>query len=186
MNCELCGSNIRGDVQVVNIDGGMFRVCNSCSRLGTPARVPKPSGMGRGSPSSSRMSSGGSLYGSGPSSRNSASASSQKPRSPSPSYGSASYDNDEDLVLREDYSKAIKTARELLGITQEELGRKINEKPSVISHLEVGSMKPTDELARRLEHFLKIDLFVSEEDAEAGLASDSQTSSSSSSTSSTS
>ena len=70
----------------------------------------------------------------------------------------------EDLVLRDDYSKAIKSARELIGITQEELGHKINEKPSVISHLEVGSMKPNDVLARKLEHFLKIQLFVPAED----------------------
>src|ERR1700730_11281196 len=42
MNCELCGSNIRGEVQAVNIDGGMFRVCNNCSKLGTAARVAKP------------------------------------------------------------------------------------------------------------------------------------------------
>ena len=41
---------------------------------------------------------------------------------------------------------------------------KINEKPSVISHLEAGSIKPTDALARKLEHFLKIELFVPAED----------------------
>lgn len=76
----------------------------------------------------------------------------------------------EDMTLREDYSKMIKSARELLGITQEELGRRINVKPSVISHLEVGSMKPDDVLAKKLEHFLKIELFVPVEDE---LASDS-------------
>ena len=68
------------------------------------------------------------------------------------------------MMLREDYSKTIKNAREVLGITQEELGRKINEKPSVISHLEVGSMKPNDVLAKKLEHFLKVELFVPVED----------------------
>jgi putative transcription factor len=54
----------------------------------------------------------------------------------------------------------IKEAREMRGMSQDELGRKINEKPSVISHLETGSMKPNDILARKLEHFLKIRLFV--------------------------
>ena len=67
-------------------------------------------------------------------------------------------------MLREDFSKAIKNARETLGMTQEELGRRISEKPSVISHLEVGSMKPNDVLAKKLEHFLKIQLFVPVED----------------------
>ncbi len=60
----------------------------------------------------------------------------------------------------------IKTARESLGLSQEELGMKINEKPSVISHLETGSMKPEDSLARKLEHFLKIQLFIPTEEVE--------------------
>src|SRR5579864_9415132 len=42
LNCELCGSNIRGEVQVIDMDGGVFRVCKGCSKFGTAARVPKP------------------------------------------------------------------------------------------------------------------------------------------------
>jgi putative transcription factor len=59
-----------------------------------------------------------------------------------------------------DFAKVIKTARELQGLSQEELGHKINEKPSVIGHLETGKLKPDDALARKLEHFLKIVLFL--------------------------
>jgi putative transcription factor len=153
VNCELCGNSIRGEVQVVNIDGGVFRVCNNCSKLGTPARVPKPvatrSGQTFGGRSSSRP------------------APKSNPPPPSPGF---SYDSEE-MILREDFSSAIKNAREGLGITQEELGRKINEKPSMIGHLEVGSMKPDDLVARKLEHFLKIQLFVPIEEE---LSSDSQ------------
>ncbi len=141
LNCELCGSTIRGEAQVVNIDGGVFRVCNSCSRLGTPARAPKPVSAHATRPAAGGV--GRSTF-------------RRSPPPPSPTF---SYDAEE-VVLREDYSKVIKNARELLGITQEELGRKINEKPSVIAHLEVGSMKPDDVLAKKLEHFLKIELFV--------------------------
>lgn len=50
------------------------------------------------------------------------------------------------------------------GLSQEELGMKINEKPSVIHHLETGSMKPSDALARKLEHYLKIQLFIPSEE----------------------
>jgi putative transcription factor len=150
MNCELCGSAIRGEAQAINIDGGIFRVCNSCSRLGTPARVPKPAFV---RPTNQSVTSTLSRP--------------QKAKSPPPPSPTFSYDAEE-MMLREDYSKVIKSARELLGITQEELGRKINEKPSVISHLEVGSMKPDDVLAKKLEHLLKIELYVSVED---GLAS---------------
>lgn len=153
MNCELCGNSIRGEVQVVNIDGGVFRVCNNCSKLGTPARVPKPV------PAKSDHSL----------SPHAPTRTHQKSNSPPLSPG-FSYDSEE-MILREDYSSAIKGARESLGITQEELGKKINEKPSMIGHLEVGSMKPDDLLARKLEHYLKIQLFVPIEEE---LSSDSQ------------
>ena len=146
MNCEFCGNSILVEVLVVNIDGGVFRVCNNCSKLGTPARVPKPVGVKTSASFSGRVSSSATVR--------------SNPPPPSPGF---SYD-DEEMMLREDYSKTIKNAREVLGITQEELGRKINEKPSVISHLEVGSMKPNDVLAKKLEHFLKVELFVPIED----------------------
>lgn len=129
----------------MNIDGGVFRVCNSCSKLGTPARIPKPATARSHQPTGPRGHATGYMKSSPP---------------PSPAFA---YDSEE-MMLREDFSKAIKNARETLGITQEELGRRINEKPSVISHLEVGSMKPNDVLAKKLEHFLKIQLFVPVED----------------------
>jgi len=146
LNCELCGNSIRGEVQVVNIDGGVFRVCNNCSKLGTPARVPKPVATRSAH-----------AFGGGNASRQ---TSRNNPPPPSPGF---SYDSEE-MMLREDFNTTIKSARESLGITQEELGRKINEKPSMIGHLEVGSMKPDDLLAKKLEHFLKIHLFVPIED----------------------
>ncbi|HZW54773.1 MAG TPA: multiprotein bridging factor aMBF1 [Nitrososphaerales archaeon] len=163
MNCEVCGSNIRGEPQVVNLDGGVFRVCNSCSRLGTPARVQKPFGS-RGGGFSGGYSGGG--YSPGGQRPGGSASSARPPTSPPPPPSPVFAYQDENLVLREDYSKVIKNARELLGITQEELGHKINEKPSVISHLETGRMKPDDALARKLEHFLKIQLFIPEEQEE--------------------
>jgi putative transcription factor len=72
------------------------------------------------------------------------------------------------MELTNEYSRLIKNARELRGLSQEELGKKINEKTSVISHLETGSMKPDDALARKLEHFLKIQLFVPSEEIDGG------------------
>jgi putative transcription factor len=150
LNCELCGSGIRGDPQAVNIDGGIFRVCNSCARLGTPARIP-----GRPNQAFSRPPAYGSLRGNRTNSRPP-----PRPTNPPPS---ASFE-DQQMELTSDFSKIIKSARELLGLSQEELGMKINEKPSVISHLETGSMKPDDALARKLEHFLKVQLFIPSEE----------------------
>jgi putative transcription factor len=64
------------------------------------------------------------------------------------------------LELRHDYYKMIKQARENLGLSQDQLGQKINEKPSVIKLLESGKLKPDDLLARKIEHALKIKLLV--------------------------
>ena len=60
----------------------------------------------------------------------------------------------------EDYSNKIKSAREKLGLTHEELGKKINEKASVLRNLEAGKMAPNNQLASKLEHMLKIKLLV--------------------------
>jgi putative transcription factor len=143
MNCEFCGTSIRGEPQAVNLDGGVFRVCSSCARLGTPARVPERQNVPRSPPRA---------------------ASNTQVRAPRPNSPPSPVYDEEEMELRLDYSRVIKEAREMLGLSQEDLGRKINEKPSVISHLETGSMKPDDILATKLEHFLKIELFVPIED----------------------
>jgi len=65
-----------------------------------------------------------------------------------------------ELEVDPDYPAIVKTARERMGLTQEQLGRKINVKPSVISHVETGKMKPDLTLARTLMHELKVNLLV--------------------------
>jgi len=62
--------------------------------------------------------------------------------------------------LTESYPNKIRVAREKLGLTHEELGKKINEKASVLRNLEVGKMAPNNQLASKLEHMLKIKLLV--------------------------
>ena len=70
---------------------------------------------------------------------------------------------EDELVLRDDFGTAIKEAREEMGLTQDEFAMKLNERVSVIRHLETGKIKPDDMLAAKLERFLKIDLYVSPE-----------------------
>lgn len=61
----------------------------------------------------------------------------------------------------EGYDSKIRQAREKLGLSHEELGKKINEKASVLSKLETGKMTPNNILVSKLEHALKIKLLVS-------------------------
>jgi putative transcription factor len=62
--------------------------------------------------------------------------------------------------LTDDYSNKIRVAREKLLLSHEELGLKINEKASVLKHIEVGKMAPDNQLASKLEHMLRIQLLV--------------------------
>ena len=71
-----------------------------------------------------------------------------------------------ELEVDPDYNLIVRLAREKLGLTQEALGRAINVKPSVISHIETKRMKPDLVLARTLMHFLKVELLVSRSDLE--------------------
>jgi putative transcription factor len=59
-----------------------------------------------------------------------------------------------------DYVSKIRNAREKLGLTVEDLGKKINEKASVLRHLETGKVQPNNQLANKLERVLKITLMV--------------------------
>jgi putative transcription factor len=78
----------------------------------------------------------------------------QRPKSSSSSLEEPS------MELVQEYHKVIKQARERLGLSQEQLGRKINEKSSVIRLMESGKLKPNDLLVRKMEHALKIRLLA--------------------------
>ena len=61
-------------------------------------------------------------------------------------------------LFEKDFNLIIKSAREKLNLTQEDLAKKINEKVSIIHKLESGHFPPSFNLARKLENFLKINL----------------------------
>ena len=76
----------------------------------------------------------------------------------------ARVDTTQEIV--EGYNLKIRQAREKLGLSHEELGKKINEKASVLSKLETGKMAPNNMLVTKLEHALKIKLLVSVKEEE--------------------
>lgn len=59
-------------------------------------------------------------------------------------------------AMAENYSSIIKNARDKNGWSQEDLGKKVNEKKSVIAKIETGGMEPGIALARRLERVLGV------------------------------
>lgn len=69
-----------------------------------------------------------------------------------------------DLELSDEYPIRIQRAREKRGWSREDLGRKLNERVSVISKLENGEMHPSDKLIKKLEKTLDIKLMEPVED----------------------
>lgn len=129
--CEVCGAVIRGKAITVEIEGAILQVCQNCAKRGEPVKVPRK-------PLSKLIS---------------------RTFLPTTKKTSGKPFADESFTLRRDYNIVIKRTREKLGMSQEELGRKVGEKPSVIRLLETGKLKPSDSLVRKLEHVLKVDLF---------------------------
>ena len=66
----------------------------------------------------------------------------------------------ETLELVDDLGQRVRQARRGLELSQEDLGRKIREKVSVIRKIESGKIVPDLALAEKLEHTLKVTLRV--------------------------
>jgi putative transcription factor len=147
--CEVCGSPLHASPNRVEIDGAVMVVCNNCARLGkqigpgAPARISVPTRMSappriRSNPMQGALR-----------------TMSQRPIEP-------------EYEVDPDYSLKIRQAREKLGLSQEQLGNLLNEKPSVIKMVESKKLKPDVTLTRKLMHELKINLLVSLSELEGG------------------
>ena len=62
------------------------------------------------------------------------------------------------LQKNEDFSIKVRNAREAKDWSREELGKKINERVSVITRIETGKMTPDTKLTKKLEKTLNIKL----------------------------
>jgi len=71
-----------------------------------------------------------------------------------------------ELDLTDDLAEKVRKHRRSLGISQEELARRVKEKLSVIQKIETGKMTPDTRLCRELEHELKVKLLVPHEEDE--------------------
>ncbi len=140
--CEVCGREIIGPAYVALIEGAELIVCAECTqyakwfrKLGRTEGTIKarPAGAGVKRPLMARA---------------------VRPGVPT------RISELEKLEVVEDYGRRVREAREARGLTQEELGRLVGEKASVISRIESGKMVPDVVLARKLEHALGIRLLT--------------------------
>jgi putative transcription factor len=136
LRCEVCGHRIHGSPTTVMIEGARLTVCAVCSKHGEVCREePKPKLILQ------RLR-----------------ATSAQPRMQMPKPQAPRVDTSQELV--ENYHVKIRQAREKLGLSHEDLGKRINEKVSLLRKIETGKMTPDNRLALLLERTLKIKLIV--------------------------
>ena len=164
--CEMCGREVpESSIQKVFIEGTILAVCPSCAlklirRRPTAPQIPViPQ---RTQPPLSTT-----------------------PRSKptlQPTHRTTSYSGQtrqrlqrlaESFEVVPDYAERIKRAREKLGWSQRTLAEKVRERESTIKRIESGKLKPTIDLAKRLEEVLGIKLLepILPEDVESFRAS---------------
>ncbi len=137
MRCEVCGQKIRTDPTRALIEGAILSVCFECSKHGkkiTDEEYDRKYNPVKTTPSSFSI----------------------KPRKKRNIV--AKIEITQELVF--DYASKIRQAREKLNLSHEKLGKRINEKASVLSKLETGKMTPNNMLVSKLEHTLKLSLLV--------------------------
>jgi len=135
LRCEVCGRRIVGKPFNAMIEGARMLVCNECVKLGSiyweEKTEPRLKKIARRLPT---------------------------PIIPTRKQPTIKVEESIDLV--EDFRSKIRQAREKLGFSHEDLGRKISEKVSVLRKIESGKMTPDQKLSEKLQHALKIKLLA--------------------------
>ncbi len=139
MECEICGSPIKGSPKYILVGGAKLAVCSKCARHGTIIRKEERVESYQRKP--------------------------QRPTLP-PLYVIARRtrrrpvirENEEEYEIVEGYGEIIRKARESRGLSIEELASMVGEKASLISKIEREKIVPTISLAKKLEHLLQIKL----------------------------
>lgn len=146
MNCEICGTEIKGEPYKTKIDNSVMVTCKECSRYGKVQKRPQPA-----KPKNNKNA------------KNNRNNYNNNNRPQKRSYTRKA---EPEYEVVEDYNMIIRKAREQQHLTQKQLGEKIYERESVIAHIESGKMIPELKMARKLEGVLKIKIIEKRESDE--------------------
>ncbi|MFB6201874.1 MAG: multiprotein bridging factor aMBF1 [Halorhabdus sp.] len=146
VQCEMCGTETQSP-NTIKVEGAELQVCDDCADFGTEVTTDETTSTSTkystdssasGSSSGSTTTSGSTGGGGGGGSRRDM--------------------FDEMDELAQDFDQRIRSARESAGLSQSELADQLNEKASLIRKLEHGDHLPSDDVQRKLERELSIDL----------------------------
>jgi putative transcription factor len=132
--CEMCGIEVPR-TKLVMVEGAAVQVCGKCERFASSPAVKTKEGVVLLPDVAERLDTR------------------EKRRKERDIYEKA---GEPELAM--DYHERIRLGRQKLGMSQEELGKLINERKSVIIQVEKGEMTPTDSLVHKLEKTLNITL----------------------------
>jgi len=130
MDCEICGSEIKGTPTRVTVEGTVLDVCSKCAHYGTT--------QDKWTPVSRKMTPTEKVI------------VTYKPKRDA-------FDKLDDEI-NSDYAQIIRKAREVQGLTIEELGAKMMEKATLIRKIEREELIPEDSIRKKLEATLNIKL----------------------------
>ena len=132
MECEICGKEVPEHNPIrAKIEGSVMVVCKECSKLGKIQKAPpKPKFRKQDK--------------------------TKRPKTTRNKNYSRQDEPTEELI--EDFDIEIRKARESKDWSREVLGKKINERVSVITRIETGKMTPDLKLTKKLEKALNIKL----------------------------
>ncbi|HPP45659.1 MAG TPA: multiprotein bridging factor aMBF1 [Methanomassiliicoccaceae archaeon] len=127
-------------IRTIFLEGAQLKVCKECSRFGEGPEGKGPSKKGKGvAPSRAVVE--------------------ERLQARERRMRSRDVFKEETVIdLVPDYNKVIREARMARNLKQDELASKVNEKSSVIAQLENGSMRPSDQMIKKLEKELNIKL----------------------------
>jgi putative transcription factor len=149
MQCEMCGEAIRGTPKLVRVEGAELSVCSKCEKFGTEVQqvrrtdIRLPPKVTAGKPA------------------------------PAPAGGAAQVRYKRDMFdfmegeIVDDYAVRIRHAREEKGLSQKDLAMQMKEKEHLIRKIENSELIPEDDVRRKLEKVLEIQLLdnqIAEED----------------------
>jgi len=140
--CEICGIQILEKVDRVYVEGNLLTVCKSCSKRGKPSSYQQNT-QNAGRPSSYQQNT-------------------QKIGFPRPKkiVKTEKITLDDARILVGNLSEVIRKSRMAKGLTHEQLGLSLNERASLLRKIESGSIKPDEELTKKLERFFRIPLYT--------------------------
>ena len=131
MECEICGKEV-DEINPIRakIEGSVMIVCEECAKLGKIQKTP-------------------------PKPKFQKTTKRKKQVNTSKNYSNNDEPKEE---LIENYNTTVRNARERKNWSREDLGKKINERVSVINRIESGKMVPDIKLTKKLEKTLDITL----------------------------